>query len=207
MTPKRTGRRDNLRSGGVIKHSLARDHSRSTIETEWSDGGSTWTPTWDVSGNNFEGFQWAVYMHNAFSKNVAGWSHWWCSWTGGDASLVLVDGSSYQIAARLWAFAGYFRFARPGAVRVAASNGGVEDIYVTAWENTNGTIAVPVINTAHYTYTLNMELPGTSVNHAVAYLIDNEHNVTAESEFRFHRGKFTAQIEPRAMKTFFLDNK
>lgn len=30
-----------------------------TIETEWSDGGSTWTPTWDVSGNNFEGFQWA----------------------------------------------------------------------------------------------------------------------------------------------------
>src|ERR1700753_3480698 len=24
-----------------------------TIETEWSDGGTTWTPTWDETGNNF----------------------------------------------------------------------------------------------------------------------------------------------------------
>lgn len=34
------------------------EHGQPTLETEWSDGGSTWTPTWDVSGNNFEGFQW-----------------------------------------------------------------------------------------------------------------------------------------------------
>jgi glucosylceramidase len=65
-------------------------HGQPTIETEWSDGGSTWTPTWDVSGNNFEGFQWAIYMHNAFRNNVAGWSHWWCAFNGGDAALVNV---------------------------------------------------------------------------------------------------------------------
>ena len=39
-----------------------------SLMTEWSDGGSTWTPTWDISGNNFEGMQWAIYLHNAFIK-------------------------------------------------------------------------------------------------------------------------------------------
>jgi glucosylceramidase len=177
-----------------------------TIETEWSDGGSTWTPTWDVSGNNFEGFQWAIYMHNAFKNNVAGWSHWWCTWNGGDAALVQVNGASYQVAARLWAFAGYFRFARPGAVRLEADTD-VEDIYVTAWQNANGTIAIPVVNAAHYTYTLNIDLPGTQVNHASAYLTDNTHNVTLENQFTFTKGRFSAQVEPRAMKTFFLETK
>lgn len=175
-----------------------------TIETEWSDGGTTWTPTWDVSGSNFEGFQWAIYIHNALRNNVSGWSHWWCSWTGGDAALVMVTGSTYQVASRLWALAGYFRFARPGAVRVDAESN-VVDLYVTAWVNTNGTIAIPVINVAHYTYTLDVQLSGTGVTQGTAYLIDNEHNVTMDGQFTFSGGRFTAQIEPRAMKTFFLE--
>jgi len=178
-------------------------HGQPTIETEWSDGGTTWTPTWDAVGQNFEGFQWAIYMHNAFRNNVAGWSHWWCSWTGGDAALVNVNGTSYQVAARLWAFSGYFRFARPGAVRIAAESD-VEEVYVTAWQNSNGTVAIPVINAAHYTYTLNVNLGSTNVTHATAYLTDNTHNVTMENQFTFSGGRFTAEVEPRSMKTFFL---
>ncbi|KAK1074919.1 hypothetical protein LTR74_000763 [Friedmanniomyces endolithicus] len=181
-------------------------HGQPTLETEWSDGGSTWVSAWDVQGQNFEGFQWAIYMHNAFKNNVAGWSHWWCTWTQPtDASLVAVNGTSYQVSARLWAFAGYFRFARPGAMRLAATTS-VMEVYVTAWENTNGTIAIPVINAAHYTYTLDMNLAGTNVTHVVAYLTDNTHNVTLTNEtFSVSGGKFTAEIEPRSMKTFFLD--
>ena len=180
-------------------------HGQPTLETEWSDGGSTFTSTWDVVGQNFEGFQWAIYMHNAFRNNVAGWSHWWCTWTAPtDAALIQVNGTSYQVSARLWAFAGYFRFARPGAVRLEAVSS-VEEVYVTAWQNTNLTIAVQAINAAHYTYTLNVQLKDTAVTHAVAYLTDNTHNVTQSERFTFTSGKFTAQIEPRAMKTFFLD--
>jgi len=41
--------------------------------------------------------------------------------------------------------AGYFRFARPGALRVDAQSN-VEEVRVTAWRNENGTIAIPVIN-------------------------------------------------------------
>ncbi|KAG9529117.1 glycoside hydrolase, partial [Aureobasidium melanogenum] len=152
-----------------------------------------------------EGFQWAIYMHNAFRNNVAGWNHWWCSWTGPtDAALVQVNGTSYEVSARLWAFAGYFRFARPGAVRLFTDSS-VEEVYVTAWQNKNGTIAIPVINAAHYTYTLDVQLSATNVSIATAYLTDNEHNVTQAEQFTFEGGRFTAQIEPRAMKTFFLE--
>jgi len=200
--------------------------------TEWSDGGSTWTPTWDISGNNFEGMQWAIYLHNAFIKDVAGWVSWWCSWTGPDAPLVLVEGASYQVAARLWAMAGYFRFARPGALRVDAQSN-VEEVRVTAWRNENGTIAIPVINryvfifhpsclcpmqrisradmlsssSAHYAYKLNMQLYGSNVTRFTSYLTNNDNNVTRESHGTFTNGKFNVMIEPRSFKTFYLDTK
>jgi len=145
-------------------------------------------------------------MHHAFVNGVSGWSHWWCSWTGGDASLINVQGTSYQIAARLWAFAGYFRFARPGAVRIYADTT-VPEVRVTAWKNTNGTVAIPVINSAHYTYELNVQLFGVDANRATVYLTDNAHNVTRVNQWRFRGGRFRAEVEGRSMKTFFLDVK
>jgi glucosylceramidase len=178
-------------------------HGQPTIETEWSDGGSNWTPTWDISGNNFEGFQWAIYLHNAFRNGVAGWLNWWCTWSGPDAPLIVVNGTDYQVAARLWAMSGYFRFARPGAVRIDSTSD-VEEVYVTAWENVNGTVAVPVINAAHYPYTVHVDLAGSGVNYAVAYLTDNGHNGTAMERFGFDGGRFSAVVEARSMKTWFL---
>ncbi len=143
-------------------------------------------------------------MNNAFRNNVSGWSHWWCTWAGGDAALVNVNGTSYQVASRLWAFSSYFRFARPGALRIEAESG-VEEVYVTAWQNTNGTVAIPVVNAAHYAYTLNINLAGMNLTHGFAYLTDNEHNVTMSEEITITGGRFKATIEPRAMKTYFLD--
>jgi glucosylceramidase len=115
----------------------------------------------------------------------------------------VVNSTDYQVAARLWAMSGTFRFARPGAVRIDSSND-VDEVYVTAWENSNGTVAVPVINAAHYSYTVNVDLAGSMVNRAVAYPTDNSHNVTAMERFSFEGGNFSAQVEPRSMKTFFL---
>ncbi|GIZ49208.1 hypothetical protein CKM354_001224300 [Cercospora kikuchii] len=125
-----------------------------------------------------------------------------------DASLILVNGTSYQVSARLWAFAGYFRFARPGAVRVEASSD-VEEVYVTAWENRNGSLAIPVVNAAHYAYTLDIDLKGLGIgiNHGVPYLTDNQHNVSMTEEFVVENGGFRAVVEPRSMKTFFLDRR
>jgi len=39
------------------------------LETEWADGTGAWNAYWDVTGQLAEGFQWALYMHNAFTRS------------------------------------------------------------------------------------------------------------------------------------------
>lgn len=151
-----------------------------------------------------EGFQWALYMHNAFvNSETSGYTHWWCAQnTTGDNALIRLEYDNYYVSARLWAFASYFRFARPGAVRIEASSS-AENLYVSAYINTNGTIAIPVINEAHFPYELSIHLTGINATMATAYLTNNEHNVTMTGQTQIGR-TFMATIEPRAMKTFFL---
>ena len=145
-------------------------------------------------------------MHNAFTRSsTSGYVHWWCAQnTTGDNALIRLDGDSYAISARLWAFASYFRFARPGAVRVDAVSS-VEEVYVTAFVNTNGSVAVVVVNEAHVEYGLTVDLWGVAnVSRADAYLTDIAHNVSLVQSYEVSGGRLNAVIEPRAAKTFFL---
>lgn len=81
----------------------------------------------------------------------------------------------------------------------------VEEVYVSAFINTNGSMAVPVVNAAHFAYEMTIDLSGANVTTATAYLTDNEHNVTMVDQFPVSSGRFSASVEPRAMKTFFLE--
>ncbi|KAL9092940.1 MAG: hypothetical protein Q9159_000564 [Coniocarpon cinnabarinum] len=175
------------------------------LQTEWADGTGSWNAYWDITGQLAEGFQWALYMHNAFvNSDTSGYTHWWCSQnTTGDNALVRLQYDEYFVAARLWAFAGYFRFARPGSVRVDAQSN-VEDVYVSAFVNTNGTMAVPVVNAAHFAYNMTVDVSAANATTATAYLTDNDHNVTMVDTVPVQDGYFSASVEPRAMKTFFL---
>ena len=76
---------------------------------------------------------------------------------------------------------------------------------MSAYINENGTVAVPVVNAAHFAYDLSIDLFGVNVTRATAYLTDNEHNVTMMGEVAVNGSSFQATVEPRAMKTFFLE--
>ncbi|EXJ56265.1 uncharacterized protein A1O5_12721 [Cladophialophora psammophila CBS 110553] len=179
-------------------------NGKPNLMTEWADGSGPWNANWDVSGQLAEGFQWAMYMHNAFvNSDTSGYTHWWCAQnTTGDNALIRLDYDDYFVSARLWAFASYFRFARPGSVRIGATSS-AENVYVSAYVNVNGTVAIPVINEAHFPYQLTINLSGINASTATAYLTDNEHNVTMVGQTPIS-GTFEATVEPRAMKTFFL---
>jgi glucosylceramidase len=113
----------------------------------------------------------------------------------------------FDVSRRLWAFAGFFRFARPGAVRVDATSS-AENMYVSAFINTNGTVAVPVINEAHYERSVAVNLAGCQlkVTKATVYLADNDHNNTMPVDsFRLNGTSFLASVPPRSMTTFFLE--
>ncbi|KAI6898131.1 glycoside hydrolase [Hortaea werneckii] len=183
-----------------------RTGGKPNMETEWSQGSQEFNPYWDVTGQEAEGFQWALYMHQGFTAgDASGWSYWWCSNNNtNDDVLIRLAGDDYYIAGRLWAFSSYYRFARPGATRVDASSN-AEDVYVSSWINTNGTVSMPVINAAPLTYDLSVDLLGLNVTKATAYLTDNTHNVTAMESFPINGSRFQATVEPRAMKVFFME--
>ncbi|KAJ5832912.1 glycoside hydrolase family 5 protein [Penicillium riverlandense] len=88
-------------------------------------------------------------MHNAFANSdTSGYTHWECAQqNSGDNALVALQGDTYVVSSRLWEFASFFRFARPSSVRVDATST-VENVYVSAYVNKNGTVAIPVINAA-----------------------------------------------------------
>lgn len=146
-------------------------------------------------------------MHNAFTRSsTSGYTHWWCAQnTTGDNALIRLNGDSYSISGRLWAFASYFRFARPGSVRIDASSD-AEDVYVSSFVNENGTVAIPVVNAAHFAQNINVDLRGlATLTRASAYLTDNTHNVSLVDQFAVQGSRFVAKVEARSMKTFFLE--
>jgi hypothetical protein len=90
-------------------------------------------------------------------------------------------------------------------VRVDASSS-AEDVYVSTFVNTNGTVAVPVVNAAHFAQRVNVDLRGLgSLSKGSAYLTDNSHNVSLVGRFEVRGNAFEATVEPRSMKTFFLE--
>lgn len=121
--------------------------------------------------------------------------------------LVRLSGNTYDVSARLWAFAGFFRFARPGSVRVDASSS-VETLYVSAFENTNGTVSIPVINAAHFERDVDISLAGLrglNKHSAVAYLADNNHNNAKVASYQIRGNTLQVSVPPRSMTTFFLE--
>ncbi|KAH8801457.1 family 5 glycoside hydrolase [Xylogone sp. PMI_703] len=173
--------------------------------TEWADGGGGWNPNWDVVGHMAEGFQWAAYMHNAFvNADTSAWVHWQCAENNtGDNALIRLAGDNYFVSGRLWAQAGYFRFVENGAQRIAASTS-VEEVYVSAFQNPDGTIAIPILNAAQNPYTVTIDLFGSDATTAAAWLTDNKHNVTHVGTDKIKNGSFKVTVEPRALKTYVL---
>jgi glucosylceramidase len=120
--------------------------------------------------------------------------------------LVRLANNSFEVSRRLWAFAGYFRFARPGSVRVDAMSS-AENLLVTAFENVNGTLAVPVINEAHFERRVEVRIEGWEAKSGVvsAYVADNEHNNTLVGRWRVNGTGFVASVKARSLTTFFLE--
>jgi glucosylceramidase len=91
-------------------------------------------------------------------------------------------------------------------VRIEADSPAL-NLKVTAFENTNGTLAVPVINEAHFERQVEVSFKGCKLPRGVAtaYLADNEHNNTMVGSYAVNGSVFLASVPPRSMTTFFLE--
>jgi O-glycosyl hydrolase len=183
--------------------------SKPVWQTEWSTF-ETWDPAWD-DGTDASGFTWAQNIYNGLANaNLNAFLYWWgsspASVSDDNGNLIQINGSTVLTSARLWAFANYSDFIRPGAVRIGAtsSNSAVE---LTAYKNTNGTVAIVALNTATSADPISYTLSGTGTPNGATvtpYLTNAANDTAAQATTTVSGGSFSATIPARSLETFVL---
>jgi len=175
-------------------------------QTEWSTF-ETWDPAWD-DGSPASGFTWAQQIYFGLSAaSLNAFLYWWGSTTpsenGDNEGLLLLDTAAGTVtpSGRLWAFANYSRFVRPGAVRIGASTAD-RALEVLAFRNTDGSVAVVALNTAATARQATFAVGGAGP--AVPYLTDAAHDTAAQPPVPVVHGSFGAALPARSLETFVL---
>ena len=183
--------------------------ARPAWETEWSTF-ETWDPAWD-DGTDASGLTWAQHIYTGLTAaNLSAFLYWWGSTTpaenGDNEGLIQINGSTVASSGRLWAFANYSRYVRPGAVRIGAtsSNSAVD---LTAFKNTDGSVAVVALNTAASADPITYSLSGTGTPSGATvtpYLTNASSDTAAQAASTVSGGAFTATIPARSLVTYVI---
>ena len=176
-------------------------------ETEWSTF-EKWDPSWD-DGTDASGLTWAQHIYTGLTKaDLNAFLYWWGSTTpaenGDNEGLILINGSTVETSGRLWAFANFSRFVRPGAVRIGATSPD-SDVDLTAFRNADGSVAVVALNTSASAVPLSFSLRGTGLRDgavATPYLTDASHGTAAQAPVRVRGGAFGGTLPARSLVTF-----
>ena len=190
----------------VAPDSPLRGWSKPVWETEWAPFGfQPWDPAWD-DGSPSSGFTWAQNIYTGLTAaNLNAFLYLWGACTSGltgpNTGLVEVEGNTVVTSGRLWAFASYSRFIRPGAVRIGTTTSAA-GLDVTAFRNSDGSIAVIVLNSAHSRQVATFSLRGHSGAHVTPYLTDTSHQFSAQSPITVRNSAFTATLPPRSLVTY-----
>lgn len=184
--------------------------NRKVWQSEYSDLSGRWTTAWYSSGGSGEGYTWANTLHAAFATaNLNGYLWWegvqWPS-PNNNEKLILLDGERVTVSKRLWAFAQYSRYVRPGARRIgaAAAGGGGGGVKVTAYRNVDGSVVVVGLNTGTGAVELEVEVEGEGVKAARAYVTDEEKDMEETAVEVAGDGRVTARVGGRGLITFVL---
>jgi glucuronoarabinoxylan endo-1,4-beta-xylanase len=175
-------------------------------ESEWANF-DPFDPAWD-DGTAASGFTWAQRIYTGLTQaNLSAFLHWWGANTSFTNSGVLYFNSStgtVQPASRLWAFANYSRFIRPGAVRIAATSGN-SSLDTSAFRNVDGSITVVVLNTATSDTSVSFDLGHrTRADFAVPYLTNASNNTARQTPLEVHHGTFSTVVPARSLVTYQL---
>ncbi|RYP44680.1 hypothetical protein DL768_008883 [Monosporascus sp. mg162] len=186
--------------------SFAQPTTRKVWETECSDLSGRWSTAWYSSGAPGDGYTWANNIYTGLTTGNVSAYLWWVGTqdratnNNNNEKLILVERDSYQVSKRLWAFAQYSRTVRPGAVRVDASGG--NSLRTTAFLNTDGTLAVNVINTG--ASVASVSIAGTNGTSVQAWVTDNTHDMDLTTASRAGDGTITGSVPGRAIVTFVI---
>jgi len=185
-----------------------RGWSKPVWETEWApfDTGP-FDAAWD-DGSQLSGFTWAQNIYTGLTRaNLGAFLYLWgantstTTITGPNTGLLDVNGNTVATSGRLWAFASYSRFIRPGSVRIGTSTS-FPGLDVSAFRNSDGSIAVVVLNTTSSRQVATFSLRGLSAAQVTPYLTDTSHELSAQAPITITNSAFTATLPPRSLLSY-----
>ncbi|MGH2894922.1 MAG: glycoside hydrolase family 30 beta sandwich domain-containing protein [Solirubrobacteraceae bacterium] len=190
----------------VAPDSPLKGWSKPVWETEWAPFGfAPWDPAWD-DGSPSSGFTWAQNIYRGLTAaNLDAFLYLWGASTSGltgpNTGPVEVNGNTVATSGRLWAFASYGRFIRPGAVLIGTTTrrAGLE---ASAFRNSDGSTAVVVLNTARSRQAATFSLRGLGAAHVTPYLTDTSHQLSPQTPITVRNSAFTATLPPRSLVSY-----
>lgn len=185
---------------------------RPVWETEWSTF-EAWDPAWDDS-TDASGLSWANDIYVALTQaNVNAFLYWWGTTTyaeNGDNEGLIILGTptdttadTYQASGRLWAFAAFSRFVRPGAVRVNTTSSDSQ-LDAVAFREPGKTVLVVINNNTSAEQTTVNVAGGPSSGTAQPYLTDANDTGTTQPSISVSGGAFTATVPARAVVSYVI---
>jgi glucosylceramidase len=164
--------------------------------------GTAWVEAWD--GNPSAGLVLANDIHDTLTLAEANaYITWFGASVGFTAAPIQLDGPDFNVSSRLWATAAYSRFIRPGAFRVEAQTSG-QLMKISAYENSDGSKVINVINNRESGVSLDLALHGvSSSSHVVTYLTDETHSLERMEE-SVTGSDLTVELPPRSLTTLVL---
>jgi O-glycosyl hydrolase len=186
--------------------------SKPVWQTEWSTF-QKWDPAWD-DGTTASGLAWAQNIYTGLTQaNLSAFLYWWGSTTpaenGDNEGLIQIDGSAVETSGRLWAFANYSRFVRPGAVRLGAASP-ASAVDLIAFRNTDGSVAVVALNTSASAVRMSFSLRGRAMPGpalATPYLTDSGHDTAAQAPATVRDGTFAGMLPARSLVTYVVRSR
>jgi O-glycosyl hydrolase len=146
--------------------------------TETADLSGKWTASYYSSGAAGEGQTWAEKIYTALvDASFSAYLYWEGAEDAGtsptNSALIDLHGGVVATSKRFWVYAQWSRFVRPGAVRIGA-NGSGATLKVSAFKNTDGSVAVQILNTGASAATISISgVKGT----ASAYITSESHEL------------------------------
>ncbi|KAK3692727.1 glycoside hydrolase superfamily, partial [Podospora appendiculata] len=177
--------------------------------SEQCDLNGGWSTSWYSNGGAGDGLTWANNVYSAVvSNNVSGFVFWYgVQWPNPNTNekLIKVDNktNTYEVAKRLWAFANWSRYVRPGAVRVNTS-GAPSGVKTAAFKNVDGSIAVVAISSSASAVAVSIKISGATPAAVEAYVSDNSHNCEKTAATLAADGTISGSVAGRSITTFFI---
>ena len=108
-----------------------------------------------------------------------------------------------NISKRGYMMAHFSKYVRPGAVRIDCTESPASNVYLSAYKNTDGTIAIVAINNSNQNSQQTFNIKGATITSVTRYQTSQGENL-AKSSVTASNGSFSATINSKSVSTFVI---